>query len=347
MTERVEVAESQHYVQQAYQKGFYDVGKTNYWVFDKRLLIKSDGTIEKNDLKERGSRVTFEEDYFYESSFYEGKDFLEKRFFGPIDSEGIEALRYMSSPDKHILPHAEIGIILLKYISAQKFRTPKGIELLAKSQPKMSREALLEILQEVHKDMVITLGESIVEILDASSCDTKFIVSDAPVIEWNPLTSEVYADLYLLKGTQVIFPVNKDTCLIFTPRELGEGRLSKKQYLEPRINARKEGRLIFDIRKLQNLRTIENSDVGVINKLIKERALRYVVGGKKEFLFPSGNLSHMGILIAPKSPKITGGIATRIKGKVEGIDEYGRKLEGKSLEDMQKFFDWIEKKKNL
>lgn len=339
-------SKSQHYVQQAYQKGFFEDGKTNFWIFDKNLLVKPNGEIENNSIIERGARVCFEGDFFYASDYYDEKDFLEKKFFGPIDSVGAEALEYMLSENKCILPNKEVGMSLLKYISAQKFRTPKGLELIKKSVPgNMSRENLLEALQQVHENMAITLAESVIEILDASSCKTKFIVSDAPVVEWNHYASQVNVDLYLLKGTRVVFPISKNYCLISTPRELADEKLSKRDHLEPRINARKYGTTIFDIRKLQNSRSINDGEVRVINKLIKEHALRYVAGGEKDYLFPIGGLPDIESALRPKKFKKSGGIAREIDGKIVGVDEYGRPLQGKNLEDFTRFFDWVKNKK--
>ncbi|HDZ84952.1 MAG TPA: DUF4238 domain-containing protein [Candidatus Moranbacteria bacterium] len=345
MAKDKDIAESQHYVQQAYQKGFFDDGKTNFWILDKSLPVKPNGEIENNLLKERGARVCFEGDFFYASNYYKEKDFLEKNFFGPIDADGAEALSYMLSEDKHILPSEEIGMTLLRYISAQKFRTPKGLELIEQSVPgDLTRENLLEILQQVHENMTITLAESAIEILDASSCKTKFIVSDAPVIEWNRYASQADADLYLLKGTRVIFPISKDFCLVSTPRELAEGNLTKKNYLEPRINARKYGEVIFDIRKLQNLRDINDNEVCVINKLIKDHALRYIAGGKKDYLDPPANASEIEPIIMPKKFKRSRGIAREINGKMVGVNEYGMPLEGKELEGFNRFMNWIKER---
>jgi hypothetical protein len=336
---------SQHYVQQAYQEGFYDDGKTDYWILDKNLLVKPDGQIESNAPKNRGKRVCFEERYFYESSFYKEKDFLEKNFFEPLDRDGIVAIKWMSSEDKHLLPTESIGVTLLIYISAQKFRTPKGLELIYQTNPGMTREVLLETLQEIHQNMAITLGESVIEILDASLCTTKFLVSDAPVIEWNPYAPHVDIDLYLLKGTRVIFPVNKNACVVFTPRELVESELSKKDYTQLRINARKYGDLRLDIRKFENLKLIENSEVEAVNKLIKERALRYVAGGKKEYLSIPADVPELESIFRPKIFKRSGGIAQEINGEVVGVDPYGRPMEGEELESMRKFFKRVKEKK--
>ncbi len=339
-------AKSQHYVQQAYQEGFLDDGKTNFWILDKNLLVRPDGQIENNNIRERGARVCFEGKFFYASNYYKEKDFLEKEFFGPIDSSGAEALEYMLSNIKNILPRRDIGMSFLKYISAQKFRTPKGLKLIEKSIPgKITKEDLLEKLQEIHENMSITLTESVIEILDASSCETKFIVSDAPVVEINQYVSRAELDLYLSKGTQVIFPISKDLCFVSTPRELAEKKITKKDYLKPRINARKYGTTIFDIRKLQNVRNINDAEVATINKVIKEHAQRYIAGAKKEFLFPSPESSNITQVITPKKFKKSGGIAREIDGEVVGIDEFGRPLEGKELEGFKNFFNWVNKKK--
>lgn len=349
MTKNKDISESQHYVQQAYQQGFFENGKTNYWILDKNLLVRPNGEVENAYLDEKGARVCFQEKYFYASGYYEEKDFLEKNFFGSIDIKGAEAIGYMLSEDKHILPHEGIGMDLLAYISAQKFRTPKGLELIRKSYPgSLTRENLLERLQEVHGNMTITLAESAIEILDASSCEIKFIVSDAPVIEWNRYHPQVDVDLYLLKGTHVVFPINKNFCLISTPRELSEGKLSKRDYAKPRINARKYGSVILDIRKLQNLRSVNSDEAYAINKLIRDHALRYMAGGKKEYLFPPENLPSIESVIMPKNFKRSGGIVREINGKVIGVDEYGKPLEGKKLEEMSRFMRWAkeQKKKN-
>ena len=348
MDKNKDVSKSQHYVQQSYQEGFFEDGKTNFWIFDKNLLVRPNGEIENNSIIERGTRVCFEGDFFYFSDYYKEKDFLEKNFFGPIDSIGAEALNYMLSKNKNILPNDKVGMSFLKYISAQKFRTPKGLELIKRSVTgSLSRENLLEILQQAHENMTITLAESVIEILDASSCKTKFIVSDAPVVEWNNYASQADVDLYLLKGTRVIFPISKNYCLISTPREFADGKLSKRDYLEPRTNARKYGTTIFDIRKLQNSRSINDGEVCVINKLIKENAVRYVAGGKKDYLFPSGDLPDIESVLKPREFKKSAGIAREINGKVVGVDEYGRPLEGKDLESMTNFFKWVKNKMNL
>lgn len=339
-------SKSQHYVQQAYQEGFFENGKRNFWIFDKNLLVKPNGEIENNLIMERGTRVCFEGDFFYASNYYEEKDYLEKKFFGPIDASGAGALKYILSDDKHLLPSDDVGMNLLKYISAQKFRTPKGLELIKESfSEDISRENLLEILQQVHENMTITLAESVIEILDASKCENKFIVSDAPVVEWNRCASQPDINKYLLKGTQVIFPISKNFCLVSTPRELANKELMKKDFLKARINARKYGSVIFDIRKLQNLRDMGSDEVFAINKLIKEHALRYIAGGKQYYLFPPHNLPNVGLLITPKEFKRNGGIAREVNGKIIGVDEYGRPLEGKELEDFTKFFNWVKNKK--
>ncbi|MBU0670777.1 DUF4238 domain-containing protein, partial [Patescibacteria group bacterium] len=183
MAKNKDMTKSQHYVQQAYQEGFFEDGKTNFWILDKNMLVKPSGEIENNLIKERGTRVCFEGDFFYASNYYEEKDYLEKKFFGPIDASGADALKYMLSDDKYLLPSDDVGMNLLKYISAQKFRTPKGLELIKESfSEDISRENLLEILQQGHENMTITLAESVIEILDASKCETKFIVGDAPVV---------------------------------------------------------------------------------------------------------------------------------------------------------------------
>lgn len=346
MIKNKDVSKSQHYVQQAYQSGFFEDGKTKFWIFDSNLLVLPNGKIKIMRPRDAAASQCFEGDFFYASDYYEEKDFLEKEFLGPIDKIGAEALKYMLSNDKNVLPGEDVGMNLLKYISAQKFRTPKGLELIKKSASEnLTRENLLEMLQRVYENMAIILSESVIEILDARLCGAKFIVSDAPVIEWNRYISQSDVNLYLLKGTQIIFPISKNFCLISTPRELVEGRLSKKDYLKPRINARKYGTTIFDIRKLQNLREISNDDVCIINKLIKDRASRYIAGGKKDYLFPLANLSDIESMIMPKQFKRSGGIAREINGKVIGIDEYGIPLEGKKLESFTNFFKWVKNKK--
>jgi hypothetical protein len=346
MAKNKDTTKSQHHAQQAYQKGFFEYGKTKFLIFDNSLLALPSGKIKIRRSRNVATSQCFERDFFYTSNYYKEKDYLEKKFFEPIDASGAKALKYMLSNDKYILPDGDVGMNLLKYISAQKFRTPKGLELIKESfSEDISRENLMEILQQVHENMTITLAESIIEILDASKCETKFIVSDAPVVEWNRYTSQPDIDKYLLKGTQVIFPISKNFCLISTPRELANKKLAKKDFLKARINARKYGSTIFDIRKLQNLRDINNDEVFAINKLIKDHALRYIAGGKQDYLFPPNNLPDVGSIIAPKEFKRSGGIAQEVNGKVVGVDEYGRPLQGKNLEDFTRFFDWVKNKK--
>lgn len=338
-------SKSQHYVQQAYQKGFYADEKTDYWVLDKTMLVRPDGNIEGLQPKKRGARVSFEDTYFYASDYYPEKDYLEKEFFGPIDTLGAVALQYMLSGNKNLWPSANVGTDFLNYISAQKFRTPKGLDLLRQAmRPNATKEELLEHLQEVHRNMTITLGESVIEILDARKCEVKFIVSDNPVVEWHKYISQENTDNFLLKGTQVIFPISKDFCLVSTPRELANGDISKQDYFLPRENARKYGNLIFDVRKLQNERTVNSDEVSRINKAIKENALQGIAGAEKDYLFPESTLFLEDVL-KPQNFKRSGGISYVKNGKIVGFDEYGNPLKGDALKSMEDFHKFAEKKR--
>ena len=117
------------------------------------------------------------------------------------------------------------------YIDTQKIRTPKGLDWIKQQYPALDQTELMVEMQAI-RDLHCTLWtEGVREIVSAADSDIKFIVSDHPVTVYNyayppaSLNCEYPDDPSIAqKGTQTIYPLNKNHCLILTNLECNNDR---------------------------------------------------------------------------------------------------------------------------
>ncbi len=134
-------------------------------------------------------------------------------------------------------------------------------------------------------------------------------------------------------GTHTIFPLSLNRCLVMT--NLGYVRNPQIKLTKDRVNARVFGEAIFDLRKIQTGRQIDETYVTTINYVVKQRARRYVAAARKEWLYPEGTCSKtmwnkLGgkFFLMPDPRKVTFHTQTLVgydDGRAWGTDEYGRR----------------------
>jgi hypothetical protein len=147
---------------------------------------------------------------------------VEKRFFGDIDDRGRHATDYFEH-FTHPSVDGDALRALLRYMSTQRLRTPRGLAWLLSNTRVRTKNELLSTLEELENLYGAIWCESIWQIGDASQSPTKFIISDNPVTFYNrdcsPLSfwtrSAGDPDLRW-HGTHTVFPLSFEKVLIIT-----------------------------------------------------------------------------------------------------------------------------------
>jgi hypothetical protein len=151
-------------------------------------------------------------------------DEIERRLFGDIDNRGSKAVRaFMGSDMREWHDHFQT---LFEFIDIQKIRTPKGLDWLKANYPALSQNELMFEMQGIRMLHCSIWVGGVREIVSAEDADVKFIVSDHPVTIYNhalPPTNKACAYPFdpgiTLRGSQTIYPMNRDFCMILTNLE--------------------------------------------------------------------------------------------------------------------------------
>jgi len=280
---------SHHYVPQWHQKLFFKDNERTYFVLDTSILIIKGNILKLKSPKPKGAKAIFEEEGLYRTLVGGDPERVEKIFFGEIDNLGSNALyswfEKKNSPDKLGGIHLNNSEDLFSYISALSIRTPKGLGILKKYLLNKDKEAVLDELQKIHFYMILNLFESHIEIFDVSHLKEKFIISDHPVVFFNPFLKEVDLFSIFRKGTQIIVPLSKNYCFISTNLEYAED-FKVKTALDNRTNPRIRDSVIVRNDKLSNIHKIDLHTLRGINQLQKENALKTIAGCNENDLFP-------------------------------------------------------------
>ncbi|MCG7882591.1 MAG: DUF4238 domain-containing protein [Candidatus Thiodiazotropha endolucinida] len=315
-------------------------GKLFYLDLKPDKIVHPDGSFHhRKALRRLGPKECFKDDHLYTLFFGEhATDIIEKNFFGPIDNIGSDLLDFFSdySPsDKAVEGFQNF----LRYVDAQKIRTPKGIDFLKKAGLTSDHQQALGLMQSLWQAHCTIWTEGVWEILSCDNSPTKFIVTDHPVTTYNKgLFPGAKACTYPLDapvsflGTHTIFPLNLNRCLVIT--NLGYVRNPGINPLKERENPRYYANTMFDIRTVQTGRQIDEDYVLAINYILKNRARRYVAAAQESWLYPERKLktrhwSKLGgkVFLMPDPRKVS--FSTQVlvgykDGSAWGQDEYGR-----------------------
>ena len=282
-----------HYVPQWYQRGFFHNSK-KLEVLDlspEKKILNNGRVVRFNDRFKLPTSNCFVETDLYTTFFGSDiNDEIERRLFGSIDDRGARAVKAFLGSDfgeRH-----KRFLDLFRFIDAQKIRTPKGLDWIAKHYPNLSQNQLMLEMQSITSMHCAIWMEGIREIVSARESSVKFLLSDHPVTIYNPAfppTSKecVYPDdpSILLRGSQTIFPLDKNHCLIFTNSEYAEDT-SLKNATEKRTNPKFFRQTLARTDTLIESRCLSEEEVKRLNLIIKGRARRYLAAGSKNCLYP-------------------------------------------------------------
>lgn len=329
-----QVTRDNHYVPIWYQKQFMDGGSGRYQYLDLhpegRLLPNGKTIIGKNP-REKPPKKCFVEFDLYTTRFGSFlNDEVEKYLFGRIDNDGAKALRaFVDNDQRRIHDYFQI---FFEYMDAQKLRTPKGLDWLHGAYGGLSQLALMLELQQVRQMNCTLWFEAVREIISASDSDVKFIVSDHPVVSYNaacPPESKIcqYPNDPTIEfvGTQTIFPLSQEHCLVLTNLEYAQQR-DEADYLALRQNARRLGQTIARTDKLIRVRKLNSVQVSKINRIIKARSRRFVAASKERWLYPENSVTdewaQLGDVLIPPRDELWGFGGEIYYGNEDGTSGY-------------------------
>lgn len=271
---------------------------------------------------------------------------IERFFFGDLDSRATSALDFFTTYDHTHFDEAAFTA-LMTYMSVQKLRTPKGLAWLSE-QTGSERNLSLIALQQLQNLFCATWTECVWQIADASNSQTKFIISDHPVVVYNracpPLSKRCSGDNepdIRLQATHTFFPLSLEKLLILT--NLSWVRNPYQNELRVRPNPRVFGDTIFNFLSIQIGRELVEDEVIQINWITKKRAKRYIAAAQQEWLYPERRISTDywkklggGWLLMPEPRLIYMGGEVTVGYKGGGADswsEYGHKPWQKGFKD--------------
>ena len=336
------VTRRNHFVPQWYQRRFLPAGVTHFFYLDlKPDTVVSPGgkKYQRRALLRRGPPRCFCVDDLYSIKLGSwSTDAIERQFFGPIDARGEKAVGFFLNYGMRNGAHEALKS-MMPYMSAQRFRTRRGLDYLRHVTNVRNPNVVLAFMQRVFQANGTMWTEGVWEIVRARQSSTKFIVTDEPVTFYNarvfPLSPSIPypldADLSEL-GTRTIFPLSLDACLIIT--HLQFVRDPWRNPRQSRTNARSFATAMFDLRDIQTDRELEEDEVLRINFILKKRATRYVAAAEEQWLYPEKfvSVTHWSKLeedwfLLPNLYKVDflGGVIVRYKdGSSWAVDEYGR-----------------------
>jgi len=285
-----------HYVPQWYQNGFMEERDNELRHLKRKVIELPNGSVKSLNSKKWFSpaQALYQKDLYTTFFGTEVNDDIENRLFGPIDDSGSAAVRAFLTDDQAEW-HNNFQDFFT-YLDAQKLRTPKGLDWIKSKYPALSQIQLMTEMQALRMIHCTLWTEGVRELVSATESDVKFILSDHPVTIYNyacPPDSELCEypsdpDI-ALKGTQTIFPLDKNRCLILTNLEYANAP-DDVNPLEQRTNANRVRQSMVSTIEFINSRQLTGDEVTKINHIIKSRAKESVAAGKEEWLEPDSRV---------------------------------------------------------
>ncbi len=286
-----------HYIPQWHQKGFMSERDDQICHLTRREFPLPNGELKvKTFQKWYTPAQRFYGEHLYSTFFGEEvNDDIERKLFGPIDDNGSRAVRAFLTDDQAQW-HNNFEDFFT-YLDAQKLRTPKGLDWIRSKYPELNQLQLMIEMQSLRTMHCTLWAEGVRELVSAEDSDVKFIVSDHPITVYNyacPPDSELCEypndpDISL-KGSQTIFPLDKNRCLILTNLEYAQDPENANP-TEQRTNANRMRRSMVNTIEFINSRKLTAEDVTKINHIIKSRSKESVAAGKEEWLYPERNIT--------------------------------------------------------
>lgn len=289
-----QVTRDNHYVPRWYQRGFMAKGKHKLHILnlqpDTKSLLGGQIVVEP-DVQELGPKLSFVERDLYTIQWGPLlNDDIETFLFGKIDKNGCDAVRgwIFGNPSQIHIRFMDF----FEYMDAQKLRTPKGLDWILEHFNGLPHIELMRQMQAVRQMHCTMWSECVREIVSAVDSPVKFLVSDHPVTVYNPKLAPGSPECAYpgdpgieLVGTQTIFALDKDNCLILTNLEYAEDPVCAA-HLSRRTNARFRGETLARTDAFIRGRKLSEVQVHAVNRILKSRARRYVGAGNPDWLHP-------------------------------------------------------------
>src|SRR5690606_10940867 len=158
--------------------------------------------------------------------------------------------------------------------------------------PRLDQLNLMLEMQHLRQMHCTMWFECVREIVSAEKSDVKFIVSDHPVTAYNPayppsspVCSYPEDPSIALNGTQTLFALDSNNCLILTNLEYAQSP-EGIDLLAPRQNARYFGQTIAKTDAIIRKRFLTREEVVAINRVLKARARKYIAAYEEAWLYP-------------------------------------------------------------
>ncbi|MBI5926709.1 MAG: hypothetical protein HY836_14055 [Aquabacterium sp.] len=262
-------------------------------------------------------------------------DDIEKRLFGALDDKGSQAVRAFVRGDPSEVHESFQDFFT--YLAAQKLRTPKGLDWIRSCYGPLDQIDLMVEMQALRTMHCTMWAEGVREIVSAADSDVKFIVTDHPVTVYNPqldLTAQACTypqdPMVASLGTQTVFALDADTCMIFTHLEYAK-ESSRHDLTRLRTNARHHGMGMTRTDSFIRDRRLSRDEVIAINYLLKSRVKRYIAAAKMDWLYPerhfNGSWAEIAKVLLPKNDlwRFGGEIYVGYRDGTSGYwDEHGR-----------------------
>lgn len=329
-----------HYVPQWYQRGFLAPGQSRLFHLnlDPDCKTLPDGRqVPRTARHEWGTKMCFVKYDLYTTRFGSiVNDDIEKHLFGILDDKGSKAVRAFALGDPYEVH--ETFQDLFEYLAAQKLRTPKGLDWIRSCYGQLDQIDLMVEMQALRLMHCTMWAEGVREVVSAADSDVKFIVTDHPVTVYNaridPMSPSCAYPLdptVALLGTQTVFALNADTCLILTHLEYAK-ESDRQDLTRLRTNARHLGIGMTRTDAFIRDRRLRRDEVIAINHLLKSRAKCCIAAAKKDWLYPerhfSGSWAQIANVLLPKTDlwRFGGEIYVGHKDGSSGYwDEHGRR----------------------
>src|ERR1700730_4408233 len=329
-----------HYVPIWYQERFMLPDQHRYFRLDLSPEVVTNGKVKytRNDTHEWSPDRIFAQDDLYTTLWGGVPNVeIERFFFGQLDNDAPTALDVWANFKELDVDEAAFQN-LMRYMSVQKLRTPKGLGLLAALTRSTDRNVTQMNLQQFQNLFCAIWTESVWQIADASDSPTKFIISDHPVTVYNracpPLSkwcTGVKDPDVRMHASHTYFPLSLYKVLILT--NLSWVRNPYQNELKLRPNPDFFHDTMFNFMAIQVGRKLTEDEVLQINYITKRRAFRYIAAAEREWLYPEKQVSadHWkklgdGFLLMPEPRLIVMGGEMMIRyssGHVDSYSEYG------------------------
>jgi len=278
-------------VPQWYQKGFTSERENELRYLRRRIVNLTIGPRLVQSAKWYAPSQCFSQSDLYTTVFGSGfSDEIERKLFGLIDDTGSKAVKAFLLNDQSLWREHFKNFFV--YLDAQKLRTPKGLDWVRSKYPTLSQNELMLEMQALRTLHCTLWAEGVREFVSARDSDVKFIFSDHPVTIYNyacPPDSDLCQypndpDI-ALKGSQTIFPLDENRCLILTNLEYAQDPKGADP-LELRTNATKVRQSMVNTIEFINNRELTAEEVTKINCVIKSRSRDSIAAGRHEWLYP-------------------------------------------------------------